>query len=67
MKWVNGETWESKVKRLEDWHKWFAWYPVIVDFIEVEGKERTVKVWLDYVERKGQYDPCWQRWNWVYR
>jgi hypothetical protein len=29
-----------------EWHRWFAWYPVIV---WIDGKRR--RVWLRYVER----------------
>jgi hypothetical protein len=36
------------------WHSWFAWYPVVI------GDQ---KVWLEFVERKGEehaaYDSSW--------
>jgi len=34
----------SKRRRLEKWHRWFAWYPVRVD--------RRTLVWLEFVNRK---------------
>jgi len=57
MKWINGETQDSKVKRITDWHVWFAWYPVIVGEIETpyDGKRRSIKIWWEYVMRKQLY------------
>jgi hypothetical protein len=58
MKWLGSLTviekvdrWFQKNKPKEDWHKWFAWYPVVV------GKRsgRYVMVWFGYVERKSVY------------
>ena len=34
---------------LWDWHRWFAWYPVV---IWDEEQEREFYVWLETVERK---------------
>jgi hypothetical protein len=75
MKWINGETWESKKKRLGDWHKWFAWFPVVIDLKEMpDGKIRRVKAWLCYVERKGALVKVMRSqwsyslgWEWEYR
>jgi hypothetical protein len=53
MKWINGETLESKTKRKKDWHVWFAWRPVIVKIINIDGKDRKVKIWLQDVLRRG--------------
>lgn len=58
MKWISGETCESEVLRKTKWHKWFAWYPVIVGQV-VNPSPRPnevhyVKCWLCYVERKGK-------------
>ncbi len=69
MKWIDGLTWRSKRHRLEHWHKWFAWFPVMVG-ITPEG--RKVKVWLEMVERKGIYHhhPLFMSinwWEWEYR
>ena len=70
MKWINGETWLSKKRRLENWHKWFAWFPVTVGYVVVDGKIRRVKVWWEHVERKGKYYE-WlcddDGWTWEYR
>lgn len=45
----------------DNWHPWFAWFPV-----EVSNDELR---WLETVERKGQrhesYDDVW--WSWEYK
>jgi hypothetical protein len=56
MKWISGETINSRRDRKKKWHKWFAWYPVVVDWITVEGRKRKVKVWLSYIDRCIDYD-----------
>ena len=43
MKFNCGESWEKQKKRLEDWHEWFAWYPV---------KVHNERVWLKTVYRR---------------
>jgi hypothetical protein len=55
MEWINGETQESKIIRKQKWHKWFAWFPVVVEYVIIDKKIRKVKIWLDYVNRKGTY------------
>lgn len=52
MKWINGETIESQNRRLAKWHKWFAWYPVKIGVVAINGRIRNVKYWLCYVERR---------------
>jgi hypothetical protein len=47
-----------KIKFEDQWHRWFAWYPVRI------GDER---VWLEFVERRitegGLFDDSfWYRW-----
>lgn len=44
-----------------DWHRWFAWYPVVV---WNEKKERDYYVWLETVERMGCPDI---KHHWWYR
>jgi hypothetical protein len=71
MKWINGETKYSKkarlkekIKKLQEWHKWFAWYPVkIGTTIDKKGRERHIKYWLCYVERRLwiYYNSCYER------
>ena len=40
MRWNSGEDSWSKKRRKEKWHKWFAWYPVIVNYvITPDGKK----------------------------
>ena len=31
-----------------EWHRWFAWYPVVV----VTGRDSAHWVWLEFIERK---------------
>jgi len=38
------ETFRQKVKREKQWHKWFAWFPV------VDGNGNAF--WLEHVERR---------------
>jgi hypothetical protein len=69
MKWLNGETEESKKNRKEQWCRWFAWYPVKIGTVKFNGKERQQKVWLEYLMRKGyRYPdfPPFLNYYWVY-
>ena len=50
MIWKGGKTSEAKTQYYTNWHKWFAWYPITI----FERNERKVKLWLEYVERKGR-------------
>lgn len=58
MRWKHREP--APLKRLDQWHLWFAWKPVDIG---------THWVWLETVERRGEetggYDSCW--WEWEYR
>jgi hypothetical protein len=68
MIWKNGLTEEAKRKirvqkrrlAIKEWHKWFAWYPVI---IRIEN-DHNIKAWMQYVERKTEY--FWPT-EWEYR
>ena len=54
----------EQAKRRSVWHRWFAWYPVVVS---VEG-EFDHWVWLEHLERKwsvGGYGD--QKGRWRYR
>lgn len=42
MRWAK-ESAEERVRRLEKWRPWFAWYPVTID---------TERVWLEKVYRR---------------
>ena len=42
MRWAT-ETREDRDRRLKQWRKWFAWYPVKID---------NERVWLEYVYRR---------------
>lgn len=42
-----GLTWADEKKRLENWHEWFAWYPVQLGSHDCR--------WLEVVMRKGMY------------
>lgn len=65
MRFSCGETWDAKLKRLSNWHPYFAWYPVSV---AVEN-DRHVCAWLETVWRKGEFhrfiEISW--WDWEYR
>jgi hypothetical protein len=39
----------EKHRLRQQWHRWFAWHPVIVDYTR-EGD--AVVQWLEWVERK---------------
>lgn len=63
MKFDPGDSKEVRFKRLQDWHRWFAWRPVRVG-------ERESR-WLEWVERKGNWlggdYSCGDIWFWEYR
>ena len=47
---------------LEQWHRWFAWFPVFI--YPKRTNEKIALAWLMYVERKGErYDG----WYFTYR
>ena len=46
MKW-SGETEEQRMVREDEWHKWFAWFPLQMP----DG----TWVWLERVERRTPY------------
>ncbi len=50
---------EEKVTRLECWHRWFAWYPVVIG---------DYRYWLTRVYRKGKYHIHREHsfWTWEY-
>ena len=67
---LNRETEESKDARRSQWHKWFAWFPVVVGEKQMpNGKVRHVKKWMGIVERKGTKCGHWDGpyWSWEYR
>lgn len=67
MKWVTGYTIERKNELKQQWHRWFAWYPVVVGET-VLG--RKIKIWLEYVERMGSISYDWDGnnyWRYEYR
>lgn len=47
------------------WHRWFAWYPVVMTGIS--GHDHIV--WLETIERKGTYHTYYggDHWTWDYR
>ena len=50
---------EEKVAKLEKWHRWFAWRPVIIG---------DYKYWLVSIYRRGEYhvNREWSFWTWDY-
>jgi hypothetical protein len=65
MRWVTREYVRTvQARRRSVWHRWFAWYPVIVSVEE----EFDHWVWLERLERKwslGRYGD--QKGHWRYR
>lgn len=56
MIWLSDETKESYKNRIEKWHKWFAWFPVVIGKQKKNGIERNVKVWFRNIYRKRTSD-----------
>lgn len=48
MKFDCGETYDERIGRLTNWHRWFAWHPIKVSDHDCR--------WLEYVERKITYE-----------
>lgn len=61
MKWRT-ETWDEQKARLQKWHKWFAWHPVIIK--EKDGKHYSI--WLKNIYRRGVYSVSYSDANWVW-
>lgn len=40
---------QVRFRALKRWHRWFAWYPVVVN----KGITKDEVAWLCFVERKG--------------
>lgn len=55
-----GETYEERHARLENWHRFFAWYPVKI-------KDHDC-AWMEWVLRKGKFTCSWgdADWTWSY-
>jgi len=51
MKWIR-KTLESKKIEKEQWHKWFAWFPVTIYFYK---NNCVIRCWLEKVERVGYW------------
>ena len=62
MRWISGLTREEKLTRLEQWHQWFAWYPVIVG---VTPDGRKIRAWMERVERSMIPPPSWLGSGWL--
>jgi hypothetical protein len=63
MKWKNGLTTEERIRRMENWHSWFAWFPVVIG---VTDDQHYIKAWLTHVERKGTFVCHWMEAFWTY-
>jgi len=46
-----------------EWHRWFAWYPVVVG----RGDELVYWAWLQFVERKTHWSRTMGEWISRYR
>ena len=69
MRWIKKRPPETRrYKRLAMWHRWFAWYPVVLEDGGMAGQK---KVWLESIERQGRFvdsryiDESY--WTWFYR
>jgi hypothetical protein len=66
MIYCSNKTLKYRIKRKENWHKWFAWHPVC---IETHPDGSKTKIWWQWVLRKGKYiysfDDAW--WNYEYK
>lgn len=63
MKWINGLTAYAKVDHRENWHQWFAWYPVCVG---ITPDRHKIKVWWESVERRGTFHVGYEDCYWTY-
>jgi len=45
----------------QEWHRWFAWYPVRLGYHDCR--------WFEWVERRWFKNDCWDHdyWAWEYR
>jgi hypothetical protein len=62
MKWLDGYTNAHKQYLRQNWHKWFAWFPVVIKVID----NRKQYCWLEYVERKGELILDYMACDWTY-
>lgn len=62
MKFNCGPTWNDEKKQKEEWHLWFAWYPIKI-------KSHDCR-WLENIYRKGTFIQSanlgYYRWIWEY-
>ena len=63
MKWLDGYTSEHKRTLRENWHKWFAWFPVVINIVN----NRKQYCWLEEVERKGEILEGYMSYDWLYK
>ena len=52
-------------KELQQWHRWFAWYPVKIRMYYEDGNSRTY--WLEWVERCKKHGYVVPEGYWCYR
>jgi hypothetical protein len=66
MRWIDGYTFEQKRKQREEWHRWWAWFPVVAG---ITPNGRKIKVWLGYVDRSGSvsFVNIIFRWDYTYK
>lgn len=58
---INWESKQTYVRRMQEWHRFFAWYPVRTD---------DKLIWMEYVERMASSWPeiwIFFGWAWTYR
>ena len=52
----------DKLDRVSNWHAWFAWYPVCVNFDAYKDYR-----WLEIVWRRGDYWQYGKEWEYYYK
>lgn len=52
----------DKLDRVYNWHGWFAWYPVCVNFDTYKDYR-----WLETVWRRGEYYSFEREWEYSYK
>lgn len=70
MKWINGLTRDAKDELKKEWHRWFAWYPLTIGYSGEGKNKRSIKIWLQYVQRRAKYafhNGFFFRYEWEYK
>lgn len=59
---------KARERKRRNWRRWFAWHPV---WIKSHTSDKTIIVWLNFVERRGELEPIGPygslEWKYEYR